>query len=113
MKLLPMLMALAFASAAQAQVAPADPAPASTSTAPRAAAANPDETRKDDFRCLRHTGSIITAARNQRDEMRARGKPVKPRCAPGAGRSWSREDIERTGVTDLGTALRMLDPAVH
>lgn len=111
MKLLPMLMALAFVSAAQAQEAPADPA--STSTAPRAAAANPDETRKDDFRCLRHTGSIITAARNQRDEMRARGKPVKPRCAPVAGRSWSREDIERTGVTDLGTALRMLDPAVH
>ena len=110
MKLLLMASALFFASATYAQEAPTDPAPV-----PGQAATSTDKTgtQPDDFRCLRHTGSIITASRNQRDETRARGKPVKPRCAPVAGRSWSREDIERTGVTDLGTALRMLDPAVH
>ena len=110
MKLLLMASALFFASATYAQAAPTDPTPV-----PAQAATSTGETgtQPDDFRCLRHTGSIITASRNQRDETRARGKPVKPRCAPVAGRSWSREDIERTGVTDLGTALRMLDPAVH
>ena len=110
MKLLLMASALFFASATYAQTTPTDPVPMPAQTATSTDKAG---TQPDDFRCLRHTGSIITASRNQRDETRARGKPFKPRCAPVAGRSWSREDIERTGVTDLGTALRMLDPAVH
>ncbi len=107
MKALLTALTLVFATAAHAQQA-SEPAPA---TAPSRQAA--EHAATDDYRCLRYTGSLITAARNQRDEMRARGKAVKPRCAPVAGRSWSREDIERTGVTDLGTALRMLDPSIH
>ena len=73
----------------------------------------PAERPLDDYYCLRYTGSIITASRNRRDEMRPSKTQGKPRCAPAAGRSWSREDLERTGALNTLDALRMLDPAVH
>ncbi|TAM94883.1 MAG: hypothetical protein EPN40_11255 [Rhodanobacteraceae bacterium] len=48
--------------------------------------------------CIRDTGSHIP--------------PPKGQCLPVAGNSYSREDIRRTGATDVGRALQMLDPAV-
>lgn len=48
--------------------------------------------------CLRHTGSLFPAAQG--------------RCLPVAGSSYSREDLERTGATNIGRALQMLDPSV-
>lgn len=99
--------AAALAPAAFAQVASVEPAPAQESQ-PAA-----KEDRRPDFHCLRYTGSTITAQRNKRDEQRARGKPIRPRCASAAGRSWSREDLDRTGASDLRSALRMLDPSIH
>lgn len=52
-----------------------------------------------DRNCLQTTGSLI---------------PAKPgTCVTGApGRSYSRDDIDRTGQPTLGPALQMLDPSV-
>jgi hypothetical protein len=63
-----------------------------------------------DRNCLRQTGSMITASQN--NKARRAGKAEKE-CANAFGRAYSREDIERTGATDVAQALRMLDPAIH
>ena len=55
-----------------------------------------------DRNCLRHTGSrLLSADGNGR------------RCAMGNGRAFTREDLERTGGMDLGSALRSLHPGIH
>jgi opacity protein-like surface antigen len=56
---------------------------------------------RNDPRCLTQTGSRIQAS--------SRGKPA---CA-GYGRSYDRKDLERTGETDVGQALRKLDPRLR
>ena len=98
------LLGLAFA--ASAQTAPAEPAtPQAADVAPAQASANQDkvDAKKDEDRnCLKHTGSRL---------IRADSKGRK--CADATGRSYSKEDIDRTGATDLRDALRRLDPAVH
>jgi len=48
--------------------------------------------------CIRETGSHIP--------------PPKGQCLPVAGNSYSQQDLQRTGATDLGRALQMLDPSV-
>ena len=48
--------------------------------------------------CIRETGSHIP--------------PPKGQCLPMAGNSYSRDDIQRTGATDIGQALQMLDPSI-
>jgi len=48
--------------------------------------------------CIRDTGSHIP--------------PPKGQCLPVAGNSYSQQDIQRTGATDIGRALQMLDPSV-
>ena len=48
--------------------------------------------------CIRDTGSHIP--------------PKKGQCLPVAGRSYSQEDIQRTGAMNVGRALQMLDPSV-
>ena len=69
----------------------------------------------DDRNCLRYTGSYIVASENQRNarQAAASGKNAKPVCNGSAGRSYSQDDIRRTGATDIADALRKLDPAVH
>ncbi|RNF82664.1 hypothetical protein [Montanilutibacter psychrotolerans] len=57
-----------------------------------------------DRNCLRHTGSRLI----QREQ-----KKGKRGCAPMNGRVYTREDIDRTGRTDIADALRVLDPAIH
>lgn len=48
--------------------------------------------------CLRTTGSLI---------------PAKPgQCLPVAGRSYSGEELRRTGTPDTARALQMLDPSI-
>lgn len=53
--------------------------------------------------CLRQTGSHIVS--NKRE--------VGKRCIAGNGRVYTREDLDRTGETDMAAALRKLDPAIH
>lgn len=60
-----------------------------------------DRKAMDDSRCLRQTGSRIAS------------RDSKGRCATQPGRAYSKEDIDRTGRTDLGDALRTLDPSIN
>jgi hypothetical protein len=59
--------------------------------------------------CLRSTGSRITAAQNLRADKD--GKPQ--RCAPGPGRTYTKEDLDRTGYVDIADALRSLDTSIR
>ncbi|MGH8114847.1 MAG: hypothetical protein ACREPS_07335 [Rhodanobacteraceae bacterium] len=52
----------------------------------------------DSRQCIRDTGSLIP--------------PPKGQCLPVAGNSYSQQDIEGTGATNIGQALQMLDPSV-
>lgn len=49
--------------------------------------------------CIRDTGSHIP--------------PPKGGCLPVAGASYSHEDLQRTGQTNVGRALQQLDPRVQ
>lgn len=79
------------ADAVQPTAAPAANAGAKADAGVAASAADPT--------CLKQTGSRI-AARGKRD------------CA-GQGRSYDRKDLQRTGETDVGQALRKLDPRLR
>jgi hypothetical protein len=106
-KLLVLLILGGFASAAAAQTAPVEP-----TLEPGAAAIGADasDSKPQDRNCLTQTGSRITANENWRAERA--GKPAD-KCANVSGRSYSREDIERTGAIDVRDALRRLDTSVH
>jgi len=56
--------------------------------------------------CLRETGSHLRAIKTEHNERAVE-------CAGAPGRSYSREDIERTGATTTADALRRLDPSIH
>ncbi|MGY0561653.1 hypothetical protein ACW7G2_13145 [Luteimonas sp. A277] len=69
-----------------------------------------DRTERDrtsDRFCIQQTGSRIIANRN------ARSQAERKECVASGGRVYTREDIERTGSTDLMDALRRLDPAIR
>jgi hypothetical protein len=61
---------------------------------------DPTGKHRHDPNCLRHTGS----------RLQPRGKDG---CIGGAGRSYSRDDLDRTGEVDVGEALRKLDPRLY
>jgi len=71
----------------------AQPSAGSSSQSPAQPAARPD-----DRNCIRETGSHIPAKKGQ--------------CLPVAGRSYTQEDIQRTGEPELGRALQKLDPRI-
>ena len=100
------LAAAAFATTAFAQSAPVE-----DTLEPGAAAIGTESTDAEvnDRHCLQQTGSRITAGQNRR--ARKAGKPEE--CASAFGRAYDREDIERTGATDVKQALRMLDPSIY
>ena len=94
-----LVSALAFAGLGASAVLSAQNAPVS-SPSTLSSAQKPTEQvgRLDDRNCLRHTGSLIPAKKGQ--------------CLPVSGRSYSQQDIQRTGEPTLGSALQALDPAV-
>jgi hypothetical protein len=61
--------------------------------------AKPETKKLSDRNCIRHTGTHIA-------------KREKDQCTGAAGRSYDREDIERTGEVDIGRALERLDPSI-
>jgi hypothetical protein len=64
----------------------------STAGPPRSAAAAPTQP------CVPETASRL---------------PMRPGvCSSAPGRSYSNQDLERTGHTDVGDALQMLDPSI-
>lgn len=106
-KLLVLLLAGGFASAAFAQTADVE-----QTLEPGAAAIGAESSDADvnDRNCLRSTGSLITASANAKAERKGR---KADRCANAFGRSYDRDDIERTGASDVAQALRMLDPSIR
>lgn len=110
----PPLLGLAFAAVAQTPApAPVEPVAPQAAAAPvndAAATAQPalkDElTKKDDVTdrsCLKETGSRLAP----RPDSKGR------KCVNATGRSYTKEDVDRTGAIDLKDALRRLDPAVR
>jgi hypothetical protein len=51
-----------------------------------------------DRNCLRHTGSLIPAKKGE--------------CMPVVGRSYSGDELRRTGAQNNARALQMLDPSI-
>jgi len=103
------LLGLIFAASAQtaapSAAEPTDSQATETATAEASAKQDKADAKKDeltDRNCLKHTGSRL---------IRADSKGRK--CAIASGRSYNREDIDRTGAVDLRDALRKLDPAVN
>jgi hypothetical protein len=87
---------------AQAQAAPTQ-VDAAVSADAQAASDPPAKERNSNVGCVKNTGTNI----RPRDP-----KTGKALCI-GPGRSYSREQIDRTGETDLADALRRLDPSVR
>ena len=98
------LLASTFAAAAQTPApTPVDPAaPVSEAAQPAAADKLASEDKLADRNCLKETGSRV---------IRADSKGRK--CAIGPGRSYTKDDIDRTGSIDLADALRKLDPSIR
>ena len=63
--------------------------------------------RASDRFCIQETGSRIVANRN------ARSKSERTECVAAGGRVYTREEIERTGSTNIRDALRRLDPSLR
>lgn len=62
-----------------------------------------------DRRCLKHTGSRVTADPSPQTED-DRTKEEQEKCAMGPGTVYTREDLYRTGRTTIEDALRALNP---
>ncbi len=96
-----LITAVGLGSAAVArgdQVSRNEP-PASSQSSRQPAKTDRSVPRPGDPACLRHTGSLI---------------PPKPgKCMPAVGRSYSREELLRTGAQDNARALQMLDPSIR
>jgi hypothetical protein len=96
--------AVAFAMPVFAQTADAGQTNATATSQAATAPAQASQKRAlppvNSRQCIRDTGSHIP--------------PPKGQCLPVAGNSYSysQQDLQRTGATDVGRALQMLDPSV-
>lgn len=110
-KFLILILAGGFATAAAAQQPAADVAqPQEGNAATAIGADSSDELAERN--CLRYTGSRIVASRNA-TRIRKSEEKAPDGCVNAAGRSYTQDDIRRTGQTNVADALRMLDPSVH
>jgi hypothetical protein len=100
------LVLSAFALGANAQSQAPDTTAQSQDKAAEVTVISGADAQVQDRNCLRETGSHIVRS----DKDKAKGKSA---CINATGRSYTKEDIDRTGTTDLADALRHLDPAVH
>jgi hypothetical protein len=85
-------LAVTSAFAVQSVPAPAD------HTSQKTTVATPPVIKPGDAACLRETGSLI------------RAKPGQ--CLPVTGRSYSGEELRRTGTQNTARGLQMLDPSI-
>lgn len=92
-------LALAVGLLVSATAAAQNPSPSSpSSVAPKTSHAGKSVIKPGDRNCLRSTGSLI---------------PAKPgECLPVAGRSYSADELRRTGTNDNARALQTLDPSI-
>lgn len=94
-------LALATFLAASTLAAAQTSAPAATQSsevARKSATSEHPLIKPGDRNCLRDTGSLIPAKKGQ--------------CLPVTGRSYSRDELQRTGTQDNARALQMLDPSI-
>jgi hypothetical protein len=91
-----LLTAAGFAMAARG--APQSTAPPSDQAAATTAPTNHSPIKPGDRNCIRDTGSLIPAKKGE--------------CLPVTGRSYSKDDINKTGKTTVAGALQQLDPSV-
>lgn len=96
---------LAFAASAQTATPAATQDEVSANPAVPADADKLMEAKKEmaDGNCLKQTGSRITPRADKHGR----------KCVNAPGRAYSKEDLDRTGATDLADALRRLDPSVR
>lgn len=100
---------MAFVASAQTATPAATQDEISASaTAPAAAeaeASKPIDAKKElaNGNCLRQTGSRISPRADKHGR----------KCVNAPGRSYSKDDLDRTGATDMAEALRRLDPSVR
>lgn len=92
--LLPLVVLLAAGALGSAQAAPPDNAAASPAPTVQPRSPNADNPPN----CLTQTGSYVKAAKGE--------------CISAPGRSYTREDMERTGATNVGDTLNKLDPSL-
>lgn len=95
------LCSVAFAAGAQDAARTADLSPAEER-------AQADKEALEQRNCLRDTGSRIAT----RIKPRTDGRDGKG-CISATGRSYTGEELRRTGHWDMANALRSLDPAVQ
>lgn len=100
MRIRPLLLTILLAAAVPAMAA--EPPPAARDSAPATTAERDRDADSVDRHCLRETGTRI--------RLRSTGQR---RCAPFAGRVWTREDLDRTGQIDIASALRTLDVSIR
>jgi len=102
----------AMSMAAMAQSAPTNPVdepavvPASGTAATAQPAAKDEVAKKDDVsdrNCLKETGSRLAPTTDRKGR----------KCINASGHAYDKDEIDRTGATDLKDALRRLDPTVH
>jgi hypothetical protein len=119
-----LLGSLAFAAAAQdtttdAAVDTRTPVEQTDAAPPADARGSVETTVERDARrdCMRYTGSRILARRSERNappaDAEAVGELDRDECISANGRIYSRDDLMRTGETDIADALRRLDPAIR
>lgn len=102
MRIRPILLSLLLTAAAPALAAGPAKAPEAARETREATTAGADrDTDRIDRHCLRDTGTRIRLREGER------------RCTAFAGRVWTRDDLDRTGQTDIGDALRMLDVSIR
>lgn len=108
LSLMLLLAAGLMAATAQAQTTAeqAPTTPPSTQDAAKATEAGTPVTEADkkplsEANCIRETGSRITK------------RSGKSPCTGQPGRAYTKDDLDRTGHTNLADALRALDPAVR
>jgi hypothetical protein len=93
-----MIVGFGFCAMAPAQNAPAKNALQTSPPASKSAPARHPAVRPGDRNCIRDTGSLIP--------------PKVGACLPVTGRSYSGDELRRTGYNNAGRALEALDPSV-
>jgi len=101
----------AFGAAAQSVSADAQ-ARAQVAPAQSDAALSADAQAQSDVATNKHA-SNVGCVKETGTNIRPRDPKTGKALCVGPGRTYSREQIDRTGQTDLADALRRLDPSVH
>jgi hypothetical protein len=101
--ILPAMLACGFAFAASAQDVTVPVAVETDAKAAQATDATGNKDHLADRHCLRATGSRILALQNTRADQASK------HCAIGPGRVHTSADLEHTGASNLGDALRRLE----